>query len=44
LPPLLVPRDGWLTRRVSGERIETRDERAVFALFGIPYLEPWERT
>jgi DNA polymerase/3'-5' exonuclease PolX len=44
LPPLIVPRDGWLTWRVSGERIETRDERAVFDLFSMRYLEPWERT
>lgn len=44
LPPLVAPRDGWLTRRVSGERIETRDEADVFRLFGLDYLEPWERT
>ena len=44
LPPLIVPRDGWLTWRVSGERIETRDERTVFDLFKMAYLEPWERT
>lgn len=44
LPQQIAPRDGWLTRRVSGERIETREERDVFALFGLDYLEPWERT
>jgi len=44
LPDHIYPVDGWLTWGVSGERIETRDEHAVFDLFGIPYLEPWERT
>lgn len=43
LPPLVMPRDGWLTWRVSGERIETRDERAVFELLQIPYQDPWSR-
>jgi DNA polymerase/3'-5' exonuclease PolX len=43
LPPLVVPRDGWLTWRVSGERIETPSEAAVFDLFGLDFLEPWER-
>jgi DNA polymerase/3'-5' exonuclease PolX len=44
MPPHIVPRDGWLTYRMSGERIETPTERSVFDLFGLPYQEPWERT
>ena len=44
LPPTIAPRDGWLTRRVSGERIETSSELAVFELFEMTYLSPWERT
>jgi len=44
MPPLVVPRDGWLTYRVSGQPIETRDEREVYRLFGLAYQEPWERT
>lgn len=44
LPPLIVPRDGWLTWRVSGERIETSSEEVVFDLFKLAYLSPWERT
>jgi DNA polymerase/3'-5' exonuclease PolX len=44
LPPLIVPRDGWLSWRVSGERIETRDEQSVFELFKLSYQEPWERS
>jgi DNA polymerase/3'-5' exonuclease PolX len=44
LPVGLRPRDGWLTRRGSAERLPTPDERDVFRLFGLPYREPWERT
>lgn len=44
LPPQIVPRDGWLTERVSSYRIETPDERSVFELFGLTYQEPWERV
>jgi DNA polymerase/3'-5' exonuclease PolX len=44
LPPLIVPRDGRLTWRVSGERIETSSERDIFELFNLPYQEPWERS
>jgi DNA polymerase/3'-5' exonuclease PolX len=44
LPPLIVPRDGWLTWRVSGERIETSSEEAVFDLFKLAYRPPWERS
>jgi len=44
MPPHIVPRDGWLTYRMSGERIETPTEQSVFELFGLPYQEPWERT
>ena len=29
---------------LQAERIETRDERTVFDLFKMAYLEPWERT
>lgn len=43
LPPTIRPRDGWLTRGASGERIETPTEREVFDLFGLPYPEPRER-
>jgi DNA polymerase/3'-5' exonuclease PolX len=44
LPIHIKPVDGWLSYRTSGERIETADERDVFDLFGLPYVEPWERT
>jgi DNA polymerase/3'-5' exonuclease PolX len=44
LPPSLAPRDGWLTERTSAYRLETLDEQRVFELFGLPYLEPWERV
>lgn len=44
LPPLIMPRDGWLTWRVSGERIATPDEESVFNVFGLPWIPPWERT
>jgi DNA polymerase/3'-5' exonuclease PolX len=44
LPPTLAPREGWLTRRVSGERLVTPDERDVFRLFDLDYLEPQERA
>ena len=43
-PAHIVPQDGWLTWRTSGERIETPTEQRVFELFGLRYLEPWERT
>lgn len=43
LPAYIVPKDGWLTYRTSGERIETPTERSVFELFGLTYQEPWER-
>jgi DNA polymerase/3'-5' exonuclease PolX len=43
LPPTIRPRDGWLTRPLSGERIETPTEREVFALFEMPYLAPADR-
>lgn len=39
LPRHLAPRDGWLTSRVSGEKIPTPDEADVFRLFGMPHLE-----
>lgn len=44
LPPHIKPRDGYLTYRTSGERIETPSEEAVFDLFKLPYREPWERV
>jgi DNA polymerase/3'-5' exonuclease PolX len=43
LPPHIAPRDGWLTYRTSGERIETTEEAAVFELFKLPFREPWSR-
>jgi DNA polymerase/3'-5' exonuclease PolX len=43
LPPTLKPRDGWLTWRTSGERIETPTERHVFDLFGLSYPAPRAR-
>lgn len=44
LPPLIKPREGFLTWGVSGEHIETPDEQEVYRLFGLAYQEPWERT
>jgi DNA polymerase/3'-5' exonuclease PolX len=44
LPPRLLPRDGWLTSRLSAEKIPTPTEQSVFELFKIPYIEPWSRT
>jgi hypothetical protein len=44
MPIHVVPRDGFLTFRMSGERIETPEEKDVFELFGLPYAEPWERV
>lgn len=44
LPATLAPRDGWLTRRVSGERLHTPTEQQVFDLFGLTVAAPWERT
>jgi DNA polymerase/3'-5' exonuclease PolX len=43
MPAYVVPSDGRLTYRTSGERIETPDEKSVFELFGLPYREPSER-
>ena len=39
-----LPRDGWLTSRLSAEKIPTPTEQSVFELFKIPYIEPWSRT
>jgi DNA polymerase/3'-5' exonuclease PolX len=44
LPPRLLPRDGWLTSRLSAEKIPTPTEQSVFEPFKIPYIEPWSRT
>jgi DNA polymerase/3'-5' exonuclease PolX len=44
LPPHIKPVDGWLTRGIARLRIETPEERDIFELFNIPYLEPQERT
>lgn len=44
LPPHIVPRDGWLTYRTSGERIETTEEADVFELFKLPFRAAWERV
>lgn len=43
LPAHIKPRDGYLTYRTSGERIETPDEETVFALFTLAYIPPQER-
>ena len=44
LPSTVLPRDGWLTWRVSGERIPTLTERDAFDALGLPHTDPWERT
>lgn len=44
MPAYIVPKDGRLTYRTSGERIETPEERTVFELFGMDFREPWERV
>lgn len=44
MPAHIKPQDGWLCYRTSGERIETPDEQSVFDLFGISYVDPWERV
>lgn len=43
-PAHIVPHDGWLTERTSAYKIKTPTEELVFALFDLPYKEPWERT
>jgi hypothetical protein len=42
-PPSVRPRDGWLTDRTSGRRIETPTERSAFDVLELGHLEPWER-
>lgn len=44
LPEHVHPADGWLTRGIARERIETPNEADVFDLFGLRHLDPWERT
>lgn len=43
LPPHMKVTDGWLTYRVSGQRIPTPTEEGFFETIGQPYIEPWER-
>lgn len=43
LPERFRVQDGWLTSRVSGEKIPTPDEQTVYQLLGLDYAEPWER-
>lgn len=43
LPTIYQSADGWLTYKTSGERIVTPDERTVFELLKLRWLEPWER-
>lgn len=43
LPVHMRVADGWLTYRVSGERIPTPEERGFFETIGQPYIEPWNR-
>jgi hypothetical protein len=44
LPAYMASRDGWLTMRMSGEKLKTPTEEDVFRLLDLPYAEPWERT
>lgn len=43
LPPHMRVADGWLTYRVSGQRIPTPTEEGFFETIGVPYVEPWNR-
>lgn len=43
MPGRVMPRDGWLTWKTSGERIVTPTERHAFEALDLPYVEPWER-
>jgi DNA polymerase/3'-5' exonuclease PolX len=43
-PVYIATQDGWLCWRTSGERIPTPTEQHVCDLYGMPYLEPQERT
>jgi DNA polymerase/3'-5' exonuclease PolX len=43
MPPMYRVQDGWLTYRVSGERIPTPTEESVFQALGLPWAEPWQR-
>lgn len=43
LPPIYRVQEGWLTYRVSGQKIETPTEEGVFELLGLPYVEPEHR-
>lgn len=43
LPAHMKVAEGWLTYRMSGERIVTPEERGFFETIGVPYVEPWNR-
>lgn len=43
LPDHLRVQDGWLTERMSGRRIETPEERDVFELLKLRWIEPEHR-
>jgi DNA polymerase/3'-5' exonuclease PolX len=34
------PEGGWLVEKATGSRVDTREERAVFELLGLQYVEP----
>ena len=44
LPKIYRVQDGWLTYRVSGERIPTPTEEALFELLRLRAHAPWERV
>lgn len=43
LPPHLRVQGGWLTYRVSGQKIETPTEADFYREIGLPYREPSQR-
>lgn len=44
LPDRFRVQDGWLTSRVSGERIPTPTEEGFFETIGVPWVEPEDRS
>lgn len=44
MPLRYASRDGWIVERMSGQRIVTPHESDVFELFGLAYVEPWDRA